>query len=89
MRQVAGSAYSYETVGQAACRAGAVRCGMTEPAPPVAGRPHPPKKEAKKFRHPSARIVQASAIRRSRSRSGFGRAPGPGAWGAGVWGDEA
>lgn len=89
MRRLAIVAYSNETAGPTARRAGAARLEKAGPTPPVAGRPHPPKKVAKKFRHPSASIVRPFANRRSRSRAGFGRAPGPGARGAGVWGGEA
>ncbi len=89
MRQVAGVAYSYETAGRAVRRAGAAWCEKATPTPPVAVRPHPPEKVAKKLRHPSARIVRPSASCLSRSRTGFGRASGPGAWGAGVWGGAA
>lgn len=89
MRQLAALAYPNETAGQATRQAGAARLTVAEPAPPAPRHPHPTRIDLKKSRHPSARIVQASVERGSRSRTGFGPASGSGLRGAGAWGGAA
>lgn len=90
MRQVAAVAHPIETVGGSPRRAGAARCEKAAPTPPRAGHPTPQKKEAKMFRHPSARIFRPSAgVFLFGGRAGFGRVAGPGFRGAGVRGGDA
>jgi hypothetical protein len=83
-------AHPIETAADLVRRAGAAPVSMAQTTPPRAGRPTPPEKVAKKFRHPSSRIVRPSAgFLLSGTRAEFGRAAGPGFRGIGVSGGRA